>query len=140
MIIMTNKEYIFKYHEDDIVETLSDLASCKLCRKVGCAEFCNSPKSPNTCEESFKEWLRMEHDFKPIKLEFGEIVEVKLPHDTQLCYYAGSKLGIHYFTNSKKTCDQIKEIGLKSISKADLIVLLNCDLPLCITKVGDSNA
>lgn len=124
-------------HIDDIIKALTELGSCNFCRKVGCSKYCNSHEAPITCEDTFKEWLDREYVPKTINLEFGEIVEVKLPTDTQLCYYAGSELGVHYFTNSKRHVTKIKSIGLKSISKADLIVLLECDLPLCITKVGD---
>ena len=134
---MTNKDYILMKHIDDIINALSDLGSCDFCHKVGCVEYCNSHESPMTCEETFKEWLDKEYNPKTMKLEFGKIVEVKLPTDTQLCYYVGHELGVYYITNSKKTCEQIKELGLKQISKADLIVLLGCDLPLCISKVGD---
>ena len=134
---MTNKEYIIQNHIDDIIDTLTELGSCELCGKIGCVEYCKSKYSSDSCKETFETWLNMEHNLKPIKLEFGEIVEVKLPTDTRLCYYAGSELGFHYFTNSKKTCDQIKEIGLKSISNTDLTVLLDCDLSACISKVGD---
>ena len=132
---MTNKEYVLQKHTDDLLSTVYVYGLCELCHAIGCSEYCKSPKAPHSCEETFKSWLEKEHN--SIHLDLGEIVEVKLPTDTQLCYYAGKELGVHYFTNSKKTCDQIKTIGLKSISKADLIVLLDCDLPLCISKVGD---
>ena len=132
---MINKEYVIKNHIEDLLSMVSLYGTCDFCETVGCKKYCKSDKSPSTCEETFKSWLKMEHN--SINLQVGEIVEVNLPTDTQLCYYAGRELGIHYFTNSKKTCDQIKTLGLRSINKADLIVLLDCDLSLCITKVGD---
>lgn len=136
---MTNKDYILKQLGEDTETLVEILASdCELCMSFGIEEYCKSEQTRyHTCKSTIESWLSMEHDFKPIKLDIGEIVEVKLPTDTQLCYYAGNELGVYYFTNSKKTCEQIKELGLKQINKADLIVLLGCDLPLCISKVGD---
>lgn len=130
---MTNKEYIIQNHLDDIIESLTELGSCALCGEIGCTDYCNSPKAPHSCEETFKSWLEQEH-MEELLYPIGTIVEVKTVNNKILLgYYNGTdNNGFHYVCSYKE-----------NIGKTDCLIPINTvkirssDVTKLIKKVGD---
>lgn len=132
---MTNKEYVIQKHIEDLLSMVSVYGTCAFCETVGCKKYCKSGKSPSTCEETFKSWLKMEHN---IVFEFGEICEVMcLPSITELWYYVGSDLCLSYFAKTKEEVEQINKCGITHYPKNNLKCFYFKDLEHFVKKVGD---